>query len=163
VPPDIVRDLGLLALGTRMRRLGELLYAHTQGIMQEFDLSIPASQHPFLAALDREGSLTVGELAEAVGITQPGATRTIGQLVEAGLVEMAVCDGDQRRRTISLSPAGREFVSFCKSNVWPAVDAAVRDLCADLDGPLLDQLAAIEDGLARKPLVERINDNGKQP
>jgi hypothetical protein len=40
--------------------------------------------------------------------------------------------------------------------VWPRIRAAVADLCGDLDGPLLEQLAAIEDGLAAAPLDRRI-------
>lgn len=160
---DIVRDFGFLTLGSRLRRIGELLQADTQRIMQHFEIHIPAAQYPFLAALDRDGPLTVGELAVAVGITQPGATRTLGQLVESGLVEMSVSDEDQRRKQVSLTPAGRDLVAFSKRMVWPAVEAAVRDLCSNLDGPLLDQLSAIEDGLARRPLTDRapIGPDGK--
>ncbi|MGO7164929.1 transcriptional regulator, partial [Rhizobium johnstonii] len=33
--------------------------------------------------------------------------------------------------------------------------AAVADLCGDLDGPILEQLAAIEDRLAAVPLARR--------
>jgi hypothetical protein len=36
--------------------------------------------------------------------------------------------------------------------VWPLVERAVRDLCRDLEGSLLEQLAALEDGLAAEPL-----------
>ena len=154
---DIVRDFGYLTLGTRLRRLGELLQANTQAVMTEFGVTIPAAQYPFLAAIDRDGPLTVGELAEAVGITQPGATRTINQLVQAGLVEASVSDEDQRRRSITLTPAGQELVALSKQAVWPKVEAAVRDACADLDGPLLDQIAALEANLAAAPLLQRIH------
>ena len=40
-----------------------------------------------------------------------------------------------------------------KRDVWPRIQEAVADLCADLDGPLLEQLAAIEDGLAAAPAL----------
>jgi DNA-binding MarR family transcriptional regulator len=155
MPRDIVRDFGLLTLGTRMRRIGELLQANTQEVIRAFELTIPASQYPFLAALERDGPLTVGDLAAIVGITQPGATRTIGQLAEAGLVEISVADDDQRRRQVSLTQAGRDLVSFSQQTVWPKIEAAVRDLCGDLQGPLLDQLAAIEDGLGERTLLQR--------
>jgi len=158
MPPDIVRDLGYLTLGTRMRRIGELLQAETQAIMQDYDVPVPPNQHPFLAALDRIGPMTVGELAQAIGITQPGATRTIGNLVEAGLVETSMVDDDQRRRQVSLTDAGRSFVTFCKATLWPVIDSAVRDLCSALDGPLLDQLAGVEERLARSSLLQRISD-----
>lgn len=152
---DVVRSFGFLTLGTRMKRLGERLQADTQRIMDELGAPLQASQYPFLAAVDRLGSLTVGELAEAVGITQPGATRTVAQLVELGMLEAKAAPDDQRRRIVSLSREGKRLVAAAKSDVWPRIRSAVADLCGNLDGPLLDQLAAIEDGLAAAPLDRR--------
>jgi DNA-binding MarR family transcriptional regulator len=152
---DVIRSFGFLTLGTRMKRLGERLQADTQRIMDELGAPLQASQYPFLAAIDRLGPITVGELAEAVGITQPGATRTVAQLVELGMLEVKAASDDQRRRIVSLSREGKRLVAAAKREVWPRIRAAVADLCSDLDGPLLDQLAAIEDGLAAAPLDRR--------
>ncbi|PDT26900.1 transcriptional regulator [Rhizobium sp. L9] len=152
---DVVRTLGFLCLGSRLRRIGERLQADTQHIIDEAELGIQAGQYPFLAAIDRTGPLTIGELAQSVGITQPGATRTIGQLLESGFVDMQPAPDDQRRRLVSLTDKGQELVDYSKATIWPRVAAAVADLCGDLDGPILEQLAAIEDGLAEAPLKRR--------
>jgi hypothetical protein len=45
--------------------------------------------------------------------------------------------------------------------VWPRIEYAVTDLCGKLSGPLLKQLALIEDGLAAKPLDRRGRPAGK--
>jgi len=156
---DVVRALGFLTLGTRMKRLGERLQADTQRIMDELGAPLQASQYPFMAALDRLGPLTVGDLADAIGITQPGATRTVGQLVELGILESATAPDDQRRRIVSLTEEGKRLVGLAKRGAWPRIREAVTDLCGDLDGPLLDQLAEIEDGLATAPLDRRIKVN----
>ncbi|MDO3435453.1 MarR family transcriptional regulator [Rhizobium sp. CBN3] len=152
---DVVRTLGFLCLGSRLRRIGERLQADTQQIIDEAGLGIQAGQYPFLAAIDRAGPLTIGELAQSVGIKQPGATRTIGQLLELGFVDMQPAPDDQRRRLVSLTDKGQELVDYSKTTIWPRVAAAVADLCGDLDGPILAQLAAIEDGLAAAPLDRR--------
>lgn len=152
---DVVRALGFLTLGSRMKRIGERLQADTQRIMDKNGAPLQASQYPFLAAVDRLGPITIGELAEAIGITQPGATRTVAQLAELGLLEVEPAPDDQRRRIISLSRQGQAVVETGKQDVWPQIESAVRDLCGDLSGPLLDQLAAIEDGLADAPLERR--------
>ena len=152
---DVIRSFGFLTLGTRMKRLGERLQADTQRIMDELGAPLQASQYPFLAAIDRLGPITVGELAEAVGITQPGATRTVAQLVELGMLEAKAASDDQRRRIVSLSREGKRLVAAAKREVWPRIRAAVADLCGNLDGPLLEQLALIEDGLAATPLDRR--------
>lgn len=152
---DIVRALGLLCLGTRLKRVSERLQADTQRIMQDFDVPVQAGQYPLMAAVDRLGPLSIGELAEAVGITQPGATRAASLLVKLGVFEKNTAKDDQRRKVLSLTKHGRGLVAQGKSKVWPRIEGAVADLCKDLSGSLLDQLAALEDGLSKTPLVQR--------
>lgn len=152
---DIVRTFGRLPLGTRLKRIGERLHADTQKIMEEMDVPLQAGQYPFLAALDRLGPLTIGELAEAVGMTQPGATRNVAQLTTLGMVGAKPGRDDLRQRVISLTAKGRQQVEKAKREVWPRIENAVADLCLGLSGPLLDQLAAIEDGLDETPLARR--------
>ena len=158
---DVVRSFGFLTLGTRMKRIGERLQADTQKIVEAAGMPIQASQYPFLAAIDRSGPLTIGELSEAVGITQPGVTKAVAQLVESGLLQTEQAADDQRRRIVSLTRQGERLVAAAKRDVWPLIKEAVADLCADLDGPLLDQLAAIEDGLAAQPLERRTKRKAK--
>lgn len=62
---------------------------------------------------------------------------------------------DQRRRLVSLTAKGQELVAYSKQSVWPRIEQAVIELCGDLSGPLLEQLAAIEGGLAEAPLARR--------
>lgn len=152
-----MKSLGFLCLGSRFRRIGERLQADTQQIIDELGVSIQAAQYPFLAAIDRGGPLTIGELAQAVGITQPGATRTVSQLLELGYVDMQASAKDQRRRLVSLTPKGQELVNYSKRVVWPRVEQAVFELCSGIAGALLDHLAAIEGGLAEAPLARRGN------
>lgn len=152
---DLIRDLGHLALGTRLKRLGERIQAQTQRLLDERGLQIQAAQFPYLAAIDRIGPSTIGELAEVVDVSQPGATRALAQLAEAGYVEITASPDDQRRRSVALTAKGRGLVQAGKQEVWPAIEAAVRDLCGGASGPLLDQIAAIEDGMALRPLALR--------
>src|SRR4051812_14233591 len=159
---DIVRACGFLTLGSRMKRIGERLQSETQAIMDEMDVPLQASQFPFLAALDRLGPRTIGELADAVGITQPGATRSLAQLIGEGLIKARSAPKDQRRKIISLTAKGRSLVDASKRGVWPRIDRAVADLCGELSGPLLDQLAKIEDGLATEPLARRGGPSGRR-
>ena len=62
---------------------------------------------------------------------------------------------DQRRKLVSLTPRGQALIDLSRAEIWPRIAAAVTDLCGGLDGPILDQLSAIEDGLAAAPLIRR--------
>lgn len=99
--------------------------------------------------------MPVGELAQSVGVAQPGVTRSVSLLAELGLVEVNPSHDDQRRRIVSLNRNGRRLVDQAKRDIWPSIENAVGYLCADLSGPLLGQLAAIEDRLAAMPLDRR--------
>ena len=152
---DVIRELGHLTLGTRLKRIGERLQAQTQLILDAHEVPIQAAQFPFLAAIDRLEPLTVGQLAEAVGVTQPASTRALAQLAEAGLVAVASASDDQRRKAITLTKAGKRIVEVGKRDVWPLIEGAVKDVCRKLSGTLLDQLAALEDGLGEASLDRR--------
>ncbi len=152
---DVVKELGYLALGTRLKRLGERLQAQTQVVLEEADIDLPASHFPLLAALDRLGDLKVGELAEALGASQPGVTRMLEKLEAEGAVESMQSDADRRARSIALTRSGRQLISRAKRAVWPVVEAAVADACAGPAKQLLSALTALEDAIAAVPLSGR--------
>ena len=111
-----------------------------------------------LASIDRLGPLAVGDLAEALGVTQPAVTRSVSQLADLGYLVVKPAGDDHRRRIVDLTESGRTLVDHAKAAIWPRIEAAVRDLCGDLTGPLLEQVACIEDGLTTRSLKQRSDD-----
>ena len=152
---DLVSRRGHLFLGTRLKRIGDRMQADVARIVEAAGLPIQPAQYPLLAALDQFGPMTIGELVEAVGGSQPGVTRSIARLVETGLVEARRDGRDQRQKTIVLTAAGRDAVDRSKREIWPRIEAAVVELCAGMSGPLLDQLGAVEAALDKAPLDQR--------
>lgn len=153
---DVVKALGLMMLGSRMKRISERLQAQTHDVAMAFagsNIAIP--QIPVLAALDQLGSLTIGDLAESLGQSQPGVTRMIGKMVKEGLVETGAGEKDRRRRHVSLTAAGKQLTDLLKQEHWPWVEAAVADIAKNLSGPLIDQLGQLEEALAASSLLER--------
>lgn len=151
---DILHDLGPIFLGSRLKRLAERMQAGAARIITDIGLPLQPAHMPLLTALDR-GPLTVGALVEAVGSSQPGVTRAAGQLVALGFIRSARGE-DQRRRTLSLTPAGEAAMARIKLLIWPRVGQAVTELLAPLSGSLLDQIAGIEAALAERPLDARV-------
>src|SRR3981081_656071 len=152
---DVVKKLGYLTLGTRLKRLGERLQGQKQGLIEDADVDLPASHFPVLVALERGGPMNVGELTEAVGISQPGVTRMLDKLEAEGLVRSTQLVDDRRVRTIALPRSGRHLISRSKRTAWPMIEAAVADACSGPAQPLLTVLAALETALAAAPLGSR--------
>ena len=152
---DVLGARPHLFLGSRLKRLGERMQADVLVLIERAGLPVQPAQYPILAALDSCGPLSVGGLVEATGVSQPGVTRAVTRLVEADLIENGPAAPDRRRRTLQLSATGIGVVERSRVEVWPAVEASVRDLCEALDGPLLAQLDAIERSLDDQPLHRR--------
>jgi DNA-binding MarR family transcriptional regulator len=152
---DVIKELGYLTLGTRLKRLGERLQSQTQVLLDATGTDLPASYYPILAALDRLGPANVGDLTEAVGISQPGVTRMLDKLETEGLVRSVQSADDRRVRSIELSKTGRQLVSKSKRDVWPMIEAAVAAACEGRAQSLLTALSALEEALAVAPLSVR--------
>lgn len=152
---DVVRSLGHLTLGTRLKRISERVLGQTQVLLAAKDIRLTAAFCPLLAALDRLGALTIGELSQAVGVSQPAITRMAAKLKAEGLVIPGPATTDGRRRPIMLTPAGRDLIGRAQTEVWGHVESAVADACAGLSGPLLAQLTGLEQALAAESLVAR--------
>jgi DNA-binding MarR family transcriptional regulator len=152
---DLVKDFGYLTLGTRLKRLGERLQAQTQVLLEQAGFDVPASHFPVLGALDSLGALSVGELTEALGVSQPGVTRMLDKLETEGLVQSVQSEDDRRVRRIALSKSGRQVVTRAKRTAWPVIEAAVADACSGAARPLLAVLTAFETAIAAVPLNAR--------
>ena len=151
---DVVKALGYLALGSRLRRIGEQLQLQAQPVLDGGGLQVSAAHYPLLAALERAGTLGAVELAAALGVSQPGVTRGLEKLKRAGLVKAARRTDDRRERPMMLSRSGRELIHRSRLRIWPQLEAAVIEACGP-DSTLLEQLAALEQALATTPLTTR--------
>ena len=152
---DFVRATGYLSLGSRFRRIGERLQSDVQKLAQREGIDVPIPFFPALTAIHRAGTLTVGGLAEAMGVAQPGVTRSLAQMQAQGLVKSTRDKADQRQRNITLTRKGEDLVLRTHKDLWPRVRKAVTEMCGGLEGSLLDQLNQLEDELVRLPLDKR--------
>jgi DNA-binding MarR family transcriptional regulator/GNAT superfamily N-acetyltransferase len=154
--PDTLADLGPAFLGSRLKRLSDRLQAEATAVLQAHDLPIQPAQQVVLGALKRDGALTIGALAQRLGISQPTITRTVQGLVDQGLLAVSREARDLRHKTLSLSDEGARVIGEAESRIWPRVAAAVSQLCDGQEQALLDQIAAIEARLDAGSLLDRV-------
>ena len=145
---DFLSKMEHSALGSRLKRTGLAMQAVTQTWLQAQGCDMPSAQMPVLAVLHFNGPVTTGELAQMLGIAQPGASRLIDQMTKAGWVEIEADPDDRRIRRIVLTDTGREMGERAGREFWPKIDKAVSALCGELTGGLLGQLTQLETRLA---------------
>ncbi|MEZ3161463.1 MarR family transcriptional regulator [Microbacterium sp. BWT-B31] len=67
----------------------------------------PQAQWRTLSLLNETGPLRLGELATLSRVTQPGMTRLVGQMAQAGLIDRSTDPDDSRAVVLAVTDAGR--------------------------------------------------------
>src|SRR5215218_6266610 len=75
-------------------------------LRQQADLGLTPSQITALAAVGREGPLTLGALADTEHVTPPSMTKVVERLEGLGFIERRADPVDRRRVLAVLTPAG---------------------------------------------------------
>lgn len=152
---DIVRSKGLTTLGSRLRRIGERLQGEVQQLFDQYEFPIQPFQYPLLLALYEGGALEIGQISKALGVSQPGVTRSVGQLATSGCVQVTLDENDRRVRRVSLTALGRNTVNEVQDKIAPDVIAGFHEIL-DVDAhELLSLLGRLEDGLDSGSFAER--------
>ncbi len=97
--------------------------------------ALAAASHP----------LSVGEIADAVGVDQPRASRLVQQAVELGLVRREADPGDARRTRVALTDAGTRLVRGFRGERREAMDAALAAFTDDERAELARLLTKLAD------------------
>jgi DNA-binding MarR family transcriptional regulator/N-acetylglutamate synthase-like GNAT family acetyltransferase len=153
---DVVAEAGYLFLGTRMKRLAERMQADAIRIFERNGFPrVQTSSAQILFALEACGAMRVGDIALALGLTQPGVTRTLAGMAEDHLIAIEPDPDDARLKIVSLSQKGAALVALVRRTAWRDIEIAARDISQGLQGGILDQLGALEQRLAATPLTGR--------
>lgn len=94
-------------LQTALRRIGRALDQRSRMLLRQTGLSTP--QALVLQQLERHGALSVGELAEAVSVSQATLTDILDRLESRKLVTRRRHARDKRRVEVTLTSAGRDL------------------------------------------------------
>jgi DNA-binding MarR family transcriptional regulator len=153
---DYIRQRGAAAFGTRLRRLSERLDREVQAIYRERAIAFEPRWFPIVTALHAHRMLSVGDLAELIGVTHAAVSQLRAELVVAGLVRTKPDRADQRRLLVELTADGKRMVTRL-SPLWTAITQATLLLCAEAAPDLLADIDRIESALDARSLKSRVD------
>ena len=142
-------------LGTQLRHLIDLLDGAVGAAYEDAGIAYRPRYTPVMRALEGGQPCTVGQIAEAAGITQPAATQTVALMLKQGLLLASPSPRDARQKLIRLSRHGQALLPQLRL-CWQATRAAADSLDRDMPYPLSEALAAAIVALQDQPFGERI-------
>jgi DNA-binding MarR family transcriptional regulator len=153
---DYITQMRGAALGARLRRLSAMIDTDASRVYAAKGIRFEQRWFGVINQLALNGPMSVSALAETLKISHPSVSEARQSLEKAGLVQSAPDPEDSRRRILSLSPAGVEFVNRLRP-MWEVFDEVARQLDTEA-GEVTWALARLEQALARRSLFARIMD-----
>ncbi len=138
ITPDVKEELA--------PRLRWAITRTARRLRQEAGTDLGPSQVAALATIERHGPLSPSELADRERIKRPTATRIVGHLETAGLVERVRDPEDGRASILSVTSEGRELLKRLRARKTAYLAKRLGALDAE-DRRTLERAAELLEGM----------------
>ncbi len=152
---DFYDRIGVMALGSRLRRLGDRLGEEAARIYALYGTELQPRWFPVFFLLGERDEESVSAIAEAIGHTHASVSQIVSEMVKQGYAVTRKGMSDGRKSFVTLTPRGRETIAKVRFQCSD-VGAAVGRMLAESDTDLWAAIAACERSLAHRPLFDRV-------
>lgn len=151
---DIIKQLGELALASRLRRLSDRLTQEVAAVYKSQDIDFEPRWFPAFYCLVQNETMSIMDMAKALGITHPAVNQIAGEMIKSGLVASNKCTNDKRKRLLMLTEQGRAMLPQLQT-VWRDIELSARDLITASGNDILAVLERVEDQLDTQTFYDR--------
>jgi len=152
---DFYTKVGKVALGSRLRRLSEMLTEDAAEVYKLYGVPTDPRWFPVLHVLSGQESATITEIAQAIGHSHPSVSQIVKKMKARELVTVRKREQDARVSVVSLSDSGKDTIPAFKQQCADVVQAT-EALLSDAQNDLWAAIEEIEFLLADESLLERV-------
>jgi DNA-binding MarR family transcriptional regulator/predicted GNAT family N-acyltransferase len=152
---------GKMALGSRIRLLGEKFAAEAGEIYQLYETNLQPKWFPVFYMISKSHGQAASAIAEEIGHSHASVSKILNEMSAAGIIEERTDSKDRRRAIITLTDAGKKIALKIEKQ-YADVDRAVAGLLTEATHDLWAALGEWEYLLTKKSLVQRVAEVKKQ-
>ncbi|AXB57546.1 MarR family winged helix-turn-helix transcriptional regulator [Flavobacterium fluviale] len=153
---NIIDEIGILALSTRLQRLSEQLRKDGALVYKSFDIDFEPKWFPVIYTLHVKEMLSVVEIATEIGYSHPSTISLLKELEKQKIISSKKDKLDERKRLIFLTAKGKELVLKMQP-VWSIMKKTLNEI-ADNQNNLLKAIEEAEQKLANQGFFQRISE-----
>lgn len=150
---NIIDEIGILAISTRLQRLSEQLRKDGAQIYNYFNIDFEPKWFPVIYTLHVKEMLSVVEIASEIGYSHPSTISLLKELEKQKIISSKKDKLDERKRLIILTAKGKELVTKMQP-VWNIMTKALNDI-TNTQNNLLKAIEEAEQNLARQGFLQR--------
>lgn len=158
---DFYRTLGYVALGSYMRRLGEVSLQASAQVYQMYGMEMEVKWFPVFLSVAQNEAETVSKIADYIGQSHVGVSLMVKEMTKAGLFETQKGPTDKRETLVKLTEKGQEM-NLRMNELLEDLQDTMNEVRNECETDVLRSLMEYEQVILKKPLPERIKARLKQ-
>ncbi|MCB1692400.1 MAG: MarR family transcriptional regulator [Pseudomonadales bacterium] len=151
---DVLRDLGALALGSRLKRLSDRLMQDGIRVYRETGVAFEPRWFPVYYFLGHVGPSAVMEIAKGLGVSHPAVNQVAKEMVAANIVAAYRDTRDKRKRVLALTKHGKSLLPELQG-IWRDISASLQELLSETQVDFLGYVETIERALDDRDFYQR--------
>lgn len=158
---DLVKQLGELALATRLKRLSERLMQDVGNVYHEQGFDFDPRWFAILQLIKKNDRISVVDASEVLRTSHPAVVQLANQLEKKKIISTSKDKQDGRKRILQLTDKGKELL-INLSPLLKKIEEANRDFLASTGYDVLSIIEKLEKALEKKSMYERVNEKIKE-
>lgn len=154
---DFFERTGVMALGSRLRRLSDRITRDSAKTYDMQGLEFEPRWFPVFFVLSKEGPTPVSALAEKIGQSHASVSQIARQMKKTGLIRKQRSTADGRQTVLQLTEKGADLVGPMEE-LYRHVENGVIDLLSETEHHIWQAINDLEKALDRKDLFSRVRD-----
>src|SRR5688500_5460102 len=103
---DFYNRAGKMALGSRLRRLSEMMTDHATEVYGLYDVALQPKWFAVFYTLSNNEPMSITAIANYIGHSHPSVSTIVKEMIKKGLVAEVTNEADGRRNVVTLTEAG---------------------------------------------------------
>jgi DNA-binding MarR family transcriptional regulator len=157
---DILKQLGEIALGSRLKRLSDQIMKGGAEIYKANNIAFEPKWFPVYYLLTQKDNLGIMEIAAEIGVKHPTVSQTVKELEKIGYLKSAVAAHDARKRIVILTNKGLELLPKIEM-IWKDISNVLHELNKNHSQNILCALDDFEVDFQEKDMIDRVHEKTK--
>lgn len=157
---NIYNTVGKMAIGSRLRRLSELMMDQAGEIYALYGIELQAKWFPVVYALSGGAEKSITQIAQEIGHSHPSVSTIVKEMVKQKIAKETPGKEDARKNFVKLTAKGLAIQESAKIQ-FEDVNSAVENMLGESQYNLWKAIEEWEFLLGQKSMLKRVEDEKK--
>lgn len=148
-------QLGLIACGTRLKRLSEMFYGEAQRIYSAAGTRFEPKWFPLFSLVSETPGISVTEAASALGLSHVAVSKLARELAKEGLFTILPSRTDRRRSDLRLSERGEALLHQLEP-IWSFIEEGCQRISEQTSCGIMPFIEELEAALENREISEHV-------